>query len=1389
MQELLLDHVIFMIDLDWYKISLGKDPGNICDSGENAINHWLNHGAGAGLSPNPLFDPDWVAWQAGVPTAEAMFAYFKNPETISPHPYFNLKRWAAERNSLPLEHATGIPLIDYWASSRYRPEAICPFFDENWYVAYYKDVCAELDNGNLKTGFHHFLLHGEREGRLPNPYFASQWYQLTNSDDMSVSCPGMKTRPFRHYCSRATSEGVNPSPLFSEKSYLSNCPDVIEAINSGYCVNAFHHFLTNGAQEGRNSVSLFDATTYHQLNPDLEPIIGTAAYPTALAHYAVSGSAERRQVLDYFNEEWYEENYPESAYYIKNGYLKSGFEHFVWKGHDLGRNPNPYFNTSYYCMMNPDVARACSEGALRSPVQHFYGSGRAEGRIGHPFLRPNIELVVSDDGIKITGQTQRAHVPDMLLERLDGWRFASPEDEQAYFQTLYDEGVHGFAAALTLAGMVTGNLVDVTDALQDERGLSAVIAKIIMSGLYTSTLPSSMQPPRRVSPSVRIALDWAETTTIVDGQFLCFSVSGCCHSMFHAVRSIAVKLGLLTRPLPLPRIPFDGSNLPDQIPGPPHGHAVAFSGYARLPRAEIGDAENFSATLQVAVACGAFEVIAAESELRLGATLPSALPSNTSQCDAETAICMAVYNPAPAELKRQIDSIRQQTYGSWVCIISDESTQDDHCRLYDWLRSDPRFRVIKRDERRGFQFNFENALLHVSDTIRYVCFADQDDIWYPEKLSRLVSAMEISGASLVYSDMDLVSQNAERLPGTLLGMRERTHDSWQDTFFANTVTGAACMFKRELLDLILPLPAVPHLYHDHWSALMAQFADGVAFLNEKLYGYVQHQRNVIGAAETAKIPSFDAMYMWLNILSSPSHTGKQKAIVADYIARHYRLDYIRARLLYEALAARIDDRSSAGTFPDYTNFLTQVQESSPDDTGARRLGAALRHSVTDLAMRICEREEASAKAIRLQEMLAQHCTQARAAAALKSVGGFSGPAGLVQKVGALSIRVVQRQASILFLLPELKAGHFFGGYMGKFQIIRKLLKHGHRVQVVCVDQDSISAHEVEKIVNAFPEFREVFENISITPGRGPSGVDVGEKDVVFATTWWSAHVARHITETLGQERFVYIIQEYEPFTFPMGSYAAMADATYGFGHYAVFSSAQLCKFFASRRISVFTSESAEKNHLVMNNAIWRFDENLPSSTSIKPEGRRRLVFYFRSEAHAARNMHEVTLAALAKAISGGVIGPDWDLFAMGGEGENFEVAGRKVQVLGKLSMGDYRSLLPTFDLALSLMYTPHPSLVPLELAAAGVPTLTTTCDVKTDEEIMSISPMLIPVRPTVDGVVASLRDTINRPITVERRLNNVNWPQSWDDVVTPAFMWRIEEWINTIRSQGSSMRN
>src|SRR6185312_13059113 len=120
------------------------------------------------------------------------------------------------------------------------------------------------------------------------------------------------------------------------------------------------------------------------------------------------------------------------------------------------------------------------------------------------------------------------------------------------------------------------------------------------------------------------------------------------------------------------------------------------------------------------------------------------------------------------------------------------------------VSGDRRFVVSRSPRRLGFYRNFERALALAPLGAEYVALADQDDRWHPDKLGRLIA--ELGPARLVYSDARIVDRDGTVLADTYWASRTNNHTDLLSLLVANAVTGAASLFRRELLDYALPFP-------------------------------------------------------------------------------------------------------------------------------------------------------------------------------------------------------------------------------------------------------------------------------------------------------------------------------------------------------------------------------------------------------------------------------------------------------------------------------------------------------------------------------------------------------------------------------------------------------
>jgi hypothetical protein len=154
-------------------------------------------------------------------------------------------------------------------------------------------------------------------------------------------------------------------------------------------------------------------------------------------------------------------------------------------------------------------------------------------------------------------------------------------------------------------------------------------------------------------------------------------------------------------------------------------------------------------------------------------------------------------------------------------------------------------------------------------------------------------------------------------------------------------------------------------------------------------------------------------------------------------------------------------------------------------------------------------------------------------------------------------------------------------------------------------------------------------------------------------------------------------------------------------------------------------------------------------------------------------MFELGILALRRALAEGALSPDqWDFYGIGTVGEQFVIPladGVKMVALPKMSLKDYADYLPDFDLGMSLMYTPHPSLVPLEMAAAGLITVTNSYANKTAEKLKAISTNFEVGDATIESLAGALQRAESRVYDLDSRAAgaNINWPTSWEQAFAP----------------------
>jgi len=356
---------------------------------------------------------------------------------------------------------------------------------------------------------------------------------------------------------------------------------------------------------------------------------------------------------------------------------------------------------------------------------------------------------------------------------------------------------------------------------------------------------------------------------------------------------------------------------------------------------------------------------------------------------------------------------------------------------------------------------------------------------------------------------------------------------------------------------------------------------------------------------------------------------------------------------------------------------------------------------------------------------------------------------------------------LVVLLPHLDVDRMSGGPNTVFQVTARLVREGLRLRYVATSGA------------LRPDVPAVLDHISRVSGvTAPDGaidlvdasmrkatLHVGRDDVLLASWWPTAHLARAALDHVRADAFLYLVQDYEPGFYPWSSKAALAEATYAMPMRPIVNEPFLEAFLRDRGAGHFADPAWPRTTFMpaVDRAVFR-----PRRADRPAGSPRRLVFYARPR--NPRNLFEIGLRALRAAAAAGVFDDaPWEFLAIGQDLPDLPLTERHMLRSQRwLSYEAYGELLGSADVLLSLMLSPHTSYPPLEMAAAGGQVVTNTYGPKTADALAAISPALRAVPPDVDPLVGALRDAVGA-MGVATAVTGL--PATWDEALADVVPW------------------
>jgi glycosyltransferase involved in cell wall biosynthesis len=205
-------------------------------------------------------------------------------------------------------------------------------------------------------------------------------------------------------------------------------------------------------------------------------------------------------------------------------------------------------------------------------------------------------------------------------------------------------------------------------------------------------------------------------------------------------------------------------------------------------------------------------------------------------------IALCTFN-GERHLRAQLDSLLAQDWPRLEIVAIDDASTDGTPRiLEDYACRHPGVvRYTRNATNQGYRKNFEQAMGRC--TGRWIAPCDQDDIWLPNKVSRLAEVLQDGASPLAFCDSELMHDDGRPMGRKLSDcLHLFSTDDPVTLLMANMASGHAMLFSRRLLEAALPFPAA--VFHDWWLAYLAVSKGPLRYVDECLVRYRQHERSV-----------------------------------------------------------------------------------------------------------------------------------------------------------------------------------------------------------------------------------------------------------------------------------------------------------------------------------------------------------------------------------------------------------------------------------------------------------------------------------------------------------------------------------------------------------------
>ncbi|MFO7570393.1 MAG: hypothetical protein R6W75_11400 [Smithellaceae bacterium] len=271
-------------------------------------------------------------------------------------------------------------------------------------------------------------------------------------------------------------------------------------------------------------------------------------------------------------------------------------------------------------------------------------------------------------------------------------------------------------------------------------------------------------------------------------------------------------------------------------------------------------------------------------------------------------------------------------------------------------------------------------------------------------------------------------------------------------------------------------------------------------------------------------------------------------------------------------------------------------------------------------------------------------------------------------------------------------------------------------------------------------------------------IDILPEEIFVTTSWWTTAAA---LPCVSAPQILYLLQEDERMFYPFGDERLKCEA--------ILRNTEIRFLVNTKLLYEYFLEEGFGN--IGSRGAW-FEPAFPpavfSPRVTDRQEKKRFLFYARP--NNVRNLFYHGLDVIEQAVTQGVLNPDiWEIILVGKDIPAFSFSGGTPVRHENLTWSQYAALTGTIDLGLVLMYSPHPSYPPLDLAASGAVVVTNRYANKKD--LSGYSPNILCSDLEPDALVDTLRVAVELALDKparERNFRQNNLRIDWRDTFVEA---------------------